>query len=101
MRQRINDRGERFHDQRAGCDRFEITLPPGYTVDDLPSPVHANYSFASYDSKTEVTGNVMRYTRTFERKEVTVPASQAQELKTFYRIIATDERNQAVLKAGN
>jgi hypothetical protein len=82
-------------------DKFEITLPPGYAVDDLPEPVNADYSFASYHSKTEVTGNVIRYTRTYERKEVTVPASQAADLKKFYRIIATDERNQAVLKPGN
>src|SRR6266496_662553 len=79
-------------------DTFEITLPPGYEVDDLPPPVDADFSFASYHSKTESKGNVIAYSRTFEVKELSVPVSQADELKKFYRIIASDERNTAVLK---
>ena len=82
-------------------DTFEIALPAGYEVDDLPSPVDADYSFASYHSKTEATGAALRYTRTFEIKELSVPVSKADELKTFYRIIATDERNTAVLKVSS
>ncbi len=79
-------------------DAFDITLPPGYEVDDLPPPVDADYSFASYHSKTEVRGNAIHYARTFEVKELSVPVSRAEELKKFYRIIASDERNTAVLK---
>jgi hypothetical protein len=79
-------------------DSFEITLPPGYEVDDLPPPVDADFGFASYHSKTEVKGNVIGYTRTFEVKELSVPVGKADELKKFYRIIASDERNTAVLK---
>src|SRR5439155_27136513 len=80
-------------------DSFEITLPPGYEVDDLPSPVDADFGFASYHSKTEVKGNVIGYTRTFEVKELSVPVSKAEELKKFYRIIAGDERSTAVLRS--
>jgi hypothetical protein len=80
-------------------DVFEITLPAGYEVEDLPPPVDADFSFASYHSKSEAKGNVIRYTRTFEVKELSVPPSQAGELKRFYRIVATDERNTAVLKS--
>ena len=79
-------------------DTFEITLPAGYEVDDLPPPVNADYSFASYYSKTAVNGNTLKYTRTFEVKELSVPPSKADELKKFYRIISSDERNTAVLK---
>jgi len=79
-------------------DTFEITLPPGYEVEDASPPVDADYSFASYHSKTEVTGNVIRYSRTFEVKELSVPVSRAEELKKFFRIIATDERSTVVLK---
>jgi len=79
-------------------DTFEITLPQGYTVDDLPPPVDADFGFASYHSKTEVKGNVIGYTRTFEVKDLSVPVSKAGDLKKFYRIIASDERNTAVLK---
>ena len=79
-------------------DNFEIVLPPGYAVDELPPPVDADFTFASYHSRTEVKDNVIGYTRTFEVKELSVPVSKAEELKKFYRIIASDERNTAVLK---
>jgi hypothetical protein len=79
-------------------DTFEIVLPPGYSVDDLPLPVKADFGFASYESKTEMKGNVLNYTRSFDIKELSVPVNKAEELKKFYRIIATDERNTAVLK---
>jgi hypothetical protein len=79
-------------------DTFDITLPPGYVVDDLPPQVDANYSFASYHSRTEAHGNLIRYTRSLEIKELSVPVSRVEELKKFYRIIASDERNTAVLK---
>jgi hypothetical protein len=45
-----------------------------------------------------VNGNVVDYTRTFEVKELSVPVSRAEELRRFYRIIASDERNTMVLK---
>jgi hypothetical protein len=79
-------------------DSFEITIPPGYVVDDLPPPVDADFGFASYHAKTVVTGNILDYTRTFEIKELSVPVDKAEELRKFYRIIATDERNTVVLK---
>jgi len=79
-------------------DTFEISIPPGYEVDDLPPPVNADYSFASYHSKTEVNGNTLKYTRTFEVKELSVPLGKVEDLKKLYRIIASDERTTAVLK---
>ena len=80
-------------------DTFEITLPGcGCTVATLPSPVDADFGFASYHSKSEITGNVIRYTRAFEVKDLSVPVNKADDLKKFYRIVATDERNTAVLK---
>ena len=81
-------------------DTFEIALPAGYEVDDLPPPVNADYSFASYHSKAEVNGKTLKYTRTFEIKELSVPVSKVDELKKFYREIGNDERNIAVLKHG-
>ncbi len=87
-----------FAEPLQDTDNFNITLPPGYVVDDLPPAVDADYRFASYHSKTEVVGNVLRYHRTFEVKELSVPVSDAEQLRKFYRIIASDERNNAVLK---
>jgi hypothetical protein len=87
-----------FEGPKHDSDTFEIQLPPGYEVDDLPPPVNVDYSFGSYHSKTEANGNVLRYTRTMEIKELSVPVDKAEDLKRFYRIIATDERSTAVLK---
>ena len=88
-----------FEECSRDTDTFEITIPVGYEVDDLPPPVDAEYSFASYHSKTEVKGNVIGYTRTFEVKELSVPVDRVEELRKFYRIIAGDEHNTVVLKA--
>ena len=87
-----------FDGPQKDMDVYEITLPAGYVVDDLPPPSDADYSFASYHSKTELQGNVLRYTRTYEIKELSVPTSKLNDLKALYRIIANDERNTAVLK---
>lgn len=89
-----------FEGPARDTDNFEIKIPDGYVVDDVPPPVDADYGFASYHSKTEVKGNVIDYQRTFEVKELSVPVSRAEELRKFYRIIASDERNTVVLKSG-
>jgi hypothetical protein len=87
-----------FDGPSRDIDTFEIAMPTGYEVDDLPPPVNAEFSFASYHSKAEVQGNVLKYTRTFEVKEPSVPLAKLADLKMLYRIIANDERNTAVLK---
>ena len=87
-----------FDGPSRDTDKFDIALPPGYEVDELPPPMDAEFSFGSYHSKTEASGNVLHYTRALEIKELSVPVSQMDELKKFYRMIATDERNTAVLR---
>jgi hypothetical protein len=87
-----------FEGPRHDRDTYEIKLPPGYEVDELPPATDVEYPFGSYHSKTTAEGNVLRYTRSFEIKELNVPLDQVDDLKKFYRIIASDERNTAVLK---
>jgi len=87
-----------FEGPLRDTDSFEIALPPGYEVDELPPPTDADYSFGSYHSKTEASGQVLHYTRALEIKELSVPVGKMDELKRFYRMIASDERNTAVLK---
>jgi hypothetical protein len=87
-----------FEAPERDTDVFEFVLPTGYVVDELPAPVHVDTSFGSYESRTEMVGQVMRYTRTFEIRNLSLPAAQAEELKQFYRAIARDERNAAVFK---
>jgi len=87
-----------FDGPARDTDVFEIAIPDGYVVEDLPPPVDAEYTFASYYAKTEVVNRVIRYSRTFEQKELSVPVAKADELKKFYRLISSDERATVVLK---
>jgi Domain of Unknown Function with PDB structure (DUF3857)/Transglutaminase-like superfamily len=87
-----------FEGPLRDTDSFDIELPAGYSVDELPPPIDADYSFASYHSKTESTGHTLHYSRSLEIKELSVPVNKMDELKKFYRMIAADERNTAVLK---
>jgi hypothetical protein len=87
-----------FEGTQHDTDTFDITIPPGYIVDELTQPVDVDYNFGSYHASSKVEGNVIRYSRTYEVKEVSVPVSNAAELKKFYRIIADDERSMVVLK---
>jgi transglutaminase-like putative cysteine protease len=87
-----------FAGPERDTDSIEIALPPGFEVDELPPAVNVDNGFATYRSKTETVGSTLRYTRTIEIKDLSVPADKADQLKAFYRIIAGDERNSAVLK---
>lgn len=87
-----------FDEPERDTDIIEIQLPVGYLVDELPPATNIEDGFASYHSKTEFSGRTLKYTRTLEIKELSVPPAKAEELKLFYRKIAEDERNSAVLK---
>ena len=89
-----------FDSPRKDTDVFEITLPPGYVVDELPPAVNQDLGFVAYKSASEVDGRVLRYTRTFEVREVSVPVAKASELKQFYREISNDERMSTILRRG-
>lgn len=80
-------------------DRFEISLPAGYKVEELPPPVEADFAFASYHSDVKVSGGVLRYDRVFEVKDTMVPTARLAELKGFYRQVAFDENTSAVLRS--
>ena len=79
-------------------DSFDIAIPAGYAVDDLPEPADADYGFASYHAKTVVDGGIIHYSRSYEVKQVSVPVDQADKVKRFYQVVAGDERNMVVLK---
>jgi hypothetical protein len=87
-----------FSGPMKNTDAVEIKLPAGYEVDELPQAADAEYSFGSYHSKCEVKDGALLYIRTLEYKELSVPVDKLDQLKKFYRIIATDERSTAVLK---
>jgi hypothetical protein len=79
-------------------DEYDIELPEGYVVDELPDPVKADMGFATYQSSTVVQGNKLHYSRTYTVREVMLPANKYGDLQKLAGVIAADESSQVVLK---
>jgi hypothetical protein len=82
-------------------DTFEISLPEGFKVDELPDPAKATFPFAEYVSKTENLGGTLKYTREYKQTATEVPLERMDDLKKFFGQINLDEKNMAVLKRAN
>ena len=82
-------------------DSFDVKIPAGYTVDDLPDPVNVDTAFASYHSDVKADGNVLHYSREYIVKKLELDADQYSELRKFEGEIYTDENRSAVLKKAN
>jgi len=82
-------------------DNIEISLPEGFTVDELPDPAKATFPFAEYVSKTENSGSVLKYTREYKITATQVSMDQMDQIKKLFGQINLDEKNMAVLKKAN
>jgi hypothetical protein len=60
--------------------------------------VKVDLGFASYESRVEVEGSKVRYSREFVRREVLVGAEKTEELRKLLGIIGADEAAVVVLK---
>lgn len=87
-----------LHETMQGTDQFDIELPEGYAVDELPEPVRADVGFASYQSSTELRGHTLHYSRTFTLRKMTLPPERYPEVQHLAGVIAADEDSRAVLK---
>ena len=87
-----------FQEATRQDDMFDITLPPGYVLDNVPPPVQADCAYGSYHSEVTVTGGVLHYKRTYELKDVEVPTEKLPEIKNFLRQIAEDQEASALLR---
>jgi transglutaminase-like putative cysteine protease len=87
-----------FEGTSLQSDVFDITLPAGYVVDELPEPVEAKCDYATYKSNVEVKDNVLHYKRTYEINGVVVPTEKLPEVRDFFRQIAAAEKSSAVLR---
>ena len=79
-------------------DVYDIELPAGYAVDDIPEPTKVDAGFASYQSKIEVTGSKLRYTREYTRRDIQIGPERMVELRKFEGQIGADEMAAVVLK---
>jgi hypothetical protein len=79
-------------------DSFDITLPPGYIVDETPDPVNLDLDFASYHSSVYAKGNVLHYEREYVVRQVEIPPAKASDFRRLENAILSDEKGSAVLK---
>lgn len=79
-------------------DTFDITLPPGYVVDETPDPVDVDVDFASYHSTVTSKDNLLHYEREYMVRQVEIPPDQAASFRKLESAILTDEKGTAVLK---
>jgi hypothetical protein len=83
---------------RRETDTYDIELPKGYVVDDIPNPVKIDVGFAAYESKVEVIGQKLRYWRQYTVRELTIPPQKYVEWTKLQGTIGADETAVAVLK---
>ncbi|MBS1816017.1 MAG: DUF3857 and transglutaminase domain-containing protein [Acidobacteria bacterium] len=82
-------------------DEYEIELPAGYAVDELPAPVKVDMGFAEYESQSEVKDGKLHYKRTYTVRDVMLPASKYKDLQQLAGVIENDEQSMAILKKVN
>ena len=79
-------------------DNFDVKIPAGYTVDDLPDPVNVDVGFATYHSEVKAQGDTLHYTRQYTLKKVQIDAGEYAALHKLEGQITSDENSNAVLK---
>jgi hypothetical protein len=83
---------------RHDHDIYEIKLPAGYVVDELPENTHIDVGFAMYDSKIESVGDTIRYTREYVIRDPHIELSKLDDVRRLESAIGSDEFANAVLK---
>jgi hypothetical protein len=79
-------------------DSFDITIPPGYIVDETPDTVSVDVGFANYHSSVSAKGNLLHYEREYVVRQVEIPPSKAADFRLLESTILADEKDSAVLK---
>jgi len=79
-------------------DSYDIALPEGYAVDEVPDPVNLEMDFASYHSSVSAEGQVLHYERDYKVKAVELPAEKAADFRRLEGTILADEKANVVLK---
>jgi Domain of Unknown Function with PDB structure (DUF3857)/Transglutaminase-like superfamily len=79
-------------------DSFDVRIPKGYTVDEVPDPVNVDMGFASYRSDVKVDGDTLHYSREYVVKKLDLAPDQYPDLKKFEGVVNSDENRSAILK---
>jgi len=79
-------------------DSFDIAIPDGYVIDDIPNPVNVDMDFASYHSSVSAQGRVLHYESEYVVRDIEIPAGKAAAFRLLESAILTNEKGAAVLK---
>ena len=79
-------------------DEFDVKIPAGYTVDDVPDPVSMDVGFATYHSEVKAEGGALHYKREYVLKKLELEPGEYAKLRKLEAAITTDENSDAVLK---
>ena len=79
-------------------DDFDVKIPAGYAVDDVPDPVSLDVGFATYHSEVKAEGGALHYKREYVLKKLELEPGDYAKLRKLETAITTDENSDAVLK---
>ena len=85
-----------FSSSYKDVDSISILLPTGYTLEAMPKNVSLNSKFGTYSIRYEVKENMVQMLRIDERSAATFPASDYNELVSFYDAIFKADHSQLV-----
>lgn len=84
-------------DSSAMTETSTFSLPPGFTVDETPTPVDLTSSFGRYSTKYEIKGQQLIFTRRMTTTRTLVPADKYDSVRAFYAKIRDAEQSPVVL----
>lgn len=59
--------------------------PAGYRAAGLPDPVNLETDCVAYHSRTQLDGQTIRYSRSFELNRLSVPVDKVEELRKLFQ----------------
>lgn len=87
-----------FRALRTWRDNFDVKIPAGYSVDEVPDPVNVDAGFATYHSEVKAQGDTIHYQREYVLKKLSVAPGDYPALRRLEARITSDEDSTAVLK---
>ena len=73
-----------------------VSLPYGFTVEELPADQSLKSDFATYERKCAVDGRTLTISEKISRQDAVVPVSRYAEVRKFYEDII-EAQNQLVI----
>ncbi len=79
-------------------DSYDIAIPDGYVIDDMPNPVNVDVDFASYHSSVSAKGKILHYESEYVVRDIEIPPTKAASFRLLESAILANEKGAAVLK---